>query len=154
FSTRALGVEPAGYAALKEHNEREDGRERVRLWYVATTRARDLLILPRHSAKLPDKCWANIVDLQLDKLPRLNPAELGTEKISAPERAENAQTGEVFAVEAARMMQGIHKAEWVRPSRMELEDGPPPTAVAVFDSAEDAQLANEIQTPAVVGSSQ
>jgi exodeoxyribonuclease-5 len=68
FSTRVLGVEPAGYTALKQANDAEDGRERVRLWYVATTRARDLLILPRHSVELSDKSWAKIVDLQMDKL--------------------------------------------------------------------------------------
>jgi ATP-dependent exoDNAse (exonuclease V) beta subunit len=40
FSTRVLGVEAAGYAALKQANDAEDARERVRLWYVAATRAR------------------------------------------------------------------------------------------------------------------
>jgi ATP-dependent exoDNAse (exonuclease V) beta subunit len=154
FSTRVLGVKPAGYAALKEHNEQEDGRERVRLWYVATTRARDLLILPRHGAELSPNSWANIVDLQLDKLPRLDPAKLGDEKIPAPDRAENTQTREIFAAEAARIMQAMHKVEWTRPSRMELEDGPPSVPVPLFDSADDAQLASEVPAPAVAGSSQ
>jgi ATP-dependent exoDNAse (exonuclease V) beta subunit len=76
FSTPVLDVEPAGYAALKQASDAENVRERVRLWYVATTRARDLLILPRHTAELSEKSWAKIVDLQLDKLPRLDQAEL------------------------------------------------------------------------------
>ena len=132
----------------------EDGRERVRLWYVATTRARDLLILPRHGAELSPNSWANIVDLQLDKLPRLVPAKLGDEKIPAPDRAENTQTREIFAAEAARIMQAMHKLEWTRPSRMELEDGPPSAPVPLFDSADDVQLASELPAPAVAGSSQ
>jgi ATP-dependent exoDNAse (exonuclease V) beta subunit len=154
FSTRVLDVEPTGYAALKEHNEQEDGRERVRLWYVATTRARDLLILPRHGAELPEKCWANIVDLQLDKLPRLVPAKLGDEKIPTPDRAGNTQTRAIFAAEVARITQAMHKVEWTRPSRMELEDGPPSAPVPLFDSEDDAQLASELPVPAVAGSSQ
>jgi ATP-dependent exoDNAse (exonuclease V) beta subunit len=154
FSRRVLDIEPEGYAAVKEHNEREDGRERVRLWYVATTRARDLLILPRHSAELHEKCWAKIVDLQLDKLPRLDPAKLGDEKIPAPDRAENTQTRAIFAAEAARITQAMRKVEWTRPSRMELEDGPPSAPVPLFDSADDAQLASEVPAPAVAGSSQ
>jgi ATP-dependent exoDNAse (exonuclease V) beta subunit len=154
FSTRVLGAEPAGYAALKEHNVREDARERVRLWYVATTRARDFLILPRHSAELSDTCWANIVDLQLDELPRLDLAKLGDEKISEPDGAQNAQTPEIFAAEAARITRAMHKLDWTRPSRMELGEGPPSIPVPLFDSADDAQLATEIPVPSVAGSSQ
>ena len=102
----------------------------------------------------PDKCWANIVDLQLDKLPRLDPAKLGDEKIPLPDRAENTQTRAIFAAEAARITQAMHKVEWTRPSRMELEDGPPSTPVPLFDSADDAQLASEVPAPAIAGSSQ
>jgi hypothetical protein len=47
-----LGTEPSGHDVIKARNEHEQARERVRLWYVAATRARDLLVLPRHSAKL------------------------------------------------------------------------------------------------------
>src|ERR1700680_1148426 len=65
FSTRVLGVEPGGYANVKASNDREQERERVRLWYVASTRARDFLILPRHVAALPERSWARLVDLDL-----------------------------------------------------------------------------------------
>jgi exodeoxyribonuclease-5 len=155
FSTRVLGVEPAGYTALKQANDAENARERVRLWYVATTRARDLLILPRHSVELSDKSWAKIVDLQLDKLPRLDPAELGAEKIPAHNRTENRQTRTIFAEEAARITQAMGKMKWIRPSRMELADSPPLTQpVPLFDSENDAQLSSEIPTSAIAGSSQ
>jgi hypothetical protein len=52
FSIPVLGTEPSGHDVIKARNEHEQARERVRLWYVAATRARDLLVLPRHSAKL------------------------------------------------------------------------------------------------------
>lgn len=46
FSIPILDIETSGYAAMKSWNELEHARERVRLWYVAATRARDLLVLP------------------------------------------------------------------------------------------------------------
>ena len=52
FSIPIFGIEPADYADIKAWNVEELARERVRLWYVAATRARDLLILPRHSSAL------------------------------------------------------------------------------------------------------
>ena len=40
FSIPIFGTEPADYADIKAWNVEELARERVRLWYVATTRAR------------------------------------------------------------------------------------------------------------------
>ena len=77
FSISVLDVEPPAYSALKALNEQEQARERVRLWYVAATRARDLLVLPRHAATLPDKSWARTVDLDLPSLPALDRDRLG-----------------------------------------------------------------------------
>jgi exodeoxyribonuclease-5 len=77
FSVPVLGIEPAGHAAIASWNETELARERVRLWYVAATRARDLLVLPRPSADLPDRCWANIIDARIAELPAIDPAALG-----------------------------------------------------------------------------
>src|SRR5580704_10478628 len=37
FSVPVLGVEPTAYTTLRSWSERELARERVRLWYVATT---------------------------------------------------------------------------------------------------------------------
>jgi exodeoxyribonuclease-5 len=76
FSTPLLDVVPPSYTALKGRNDEEQSRERVRLWYVATTRARDLLILPRHSTPLSDKSWARTVDLDLAKLPSFDVEQL------------------------------------------------------------------------------
>jgi ATP-dependent exoDNAse (exonuclease V) beta subunit len=154
FSMRLLGAEPAGYGGLRSWNDQEDGRERVRLWYVATTRARDILILPHHSSKLPDGCWANIVDLGLERLVRIDPAKLGEVKMPAAARAANTQTRTVFAADAARITQQMHTVVWMQPSRSELDDGAPFTPVALFESADDAQEPAEIPLPSVAGSSQ
>jgi exodeoxyribonuclease-5 len=153
FSIPVLGVEPAGYRELRRWNEQEDGRERVRLWYVATTRARDILVLPRHSAKLPDGCWAQIVDLGLASLVRLDPAKLGKPASVASDRHENAQTRPIFAAEAARIAGAMHTLVWQRPSRDEVDTGPASPPIPIFESREDAEDAAEISVPAVAGSS-
>src|ERR1019366_6953989 len=89
FSISVLDVEPPAYEALKALNEQEQARERVRLWYVATTRARDLLVLPRHSANLPDKSWARTVDLGLPSLPALDPDRISDAKPRMAGETEN-----------------------------------------------------------------
>ena len=43
FYCPVFGVEPTGYAASRDAEKAEFERERVRLWYVAATRAREIL---------------------------------------------------------------------------------------------------------------
>jgi len=154
FSIPVLGVSPGGYTELRIWNDQEDGRERVRLWYVATTRARDFLILPHHSAKLPDGCWANIVDLNLKQLLHLDPQNLGEGKASAVAAAANSQTRETFATEAGRIREAMHTVVWTRPSRGELDFDQPTASAILFDSTDDAEEATEIPVPSIAGSSQ
>jgi ATP-dependent exoDNAse (exonuclease V) beta subunit len=154
FSIPVLGVSPGGYTELRIWNDQEDGRERVRLWYVATTRARDFLILPHHSAKLPDGCWANIVDLNLKQLLHLDLQNLGEGKASAVAAAANSQTRETFATEADRIREAMHTVVWTRPSRDELDLDQPSAPAILFESADDAEEATEIPIPSIAGSSQ
>jgi ATP-dependent helicase/nuclease subunit A len=136
FSVRVLGVEPPAYGALKAWNEEEQARERVRLWYVATTRARDLLILPRHSSPLKDKAWARVVDFDLASLTALDLDSLPGEMPPLPEAPDNLQTREVFANEAARIVQGQLKLNWHCPSRGESESPHTATEFRVFAAPE------------------
>jgi ATP-dependent exoDNAse (exonuclease V) beta subunit len=53
FYCPVLGVDPTGYADVESMEKAELERERIRLWYVAATRAREMLILPRINAKPP-----------------------------------------------------------------------------------------------------
>ena len=131
FSIPVLDIEPAGYAAIKSWNETELARERVRLWYVAATRARDLLVLPRHTAKLSDKSWARIVDLDIAALPAINPADLGAEIAPPAALAENTQTRVLFADEAKRISEAAITIQWHRPSLHEA-DVPPSEPIPVF----------------------
>jgi ATP-dependent exoDNAse (exonuclease V) beta subunit len=152
FSVPMLGVEPTAYAALRSWSEQELARERVRLWYVATTRARDLLVLPRHSAKLPDNCWAKIVDFGLESLDGLD-SEIGEGRRTAVEAPENAQTRQTFAAEAAEIAGLRRTLVWQRPSRDEADGASALPPLPLFENPEDAEEATEIPAPAVAGSS-
>lgn len=140
FSTPVLDIEPAGYSAIKSWNEIEHARERVRLWYVAATRARDLLILPRHTAKLSDKSWSRIVDLDLAALPAINPSDLGGDMKLPTAPAENAQTEVLFADEARRIVQVATTIKWHQPSRHET-NGASPEPIPVFSDPEELETA-------------
>ena len=59
---------PGSEAAFTAEAEAAD-QERLRLWYVAATRARDLLLLPRHDGKLLGKSFIRKVRLTLDAIP-------------------------------------------------------------------------------------
>ena len=61
-------LNPPEYELLKEVENRELGEERIRLLYVACTRARDLLVFPHYLGKLGNG-WHKQVDLSLDDLP-------------------------------------------------------------------------------------
>ncbi|WP_409192023.1 UvrD-helicase domain-containing protein [Bradyrhizobium sp. RDM4] len=121
FSIPIFGACPTGYADIEARAEEEQRRERVRLWYVAATRARDLLILPRHSADLSDKCWAKLVDLGLAGLPSINPKDVGTAKDRKVTPRENGQTRKTFAAEATAIFDARKTVVWRRPSRSELD---------------------------------
>jgi len=150
FSIPILGNCPADYAGIEARAEGEPRRERVRLWYVAATRARDLLILPRHSAALSDKCWAKLVDLGVTDLPPINPEDIGAAKERTVWPQENGQTREIFAAESAAIFAGRKTVTWHRPSRSELDQVG--QEEAKIESA-DIPEAIEIAPAAVLGSS-
>jgi exodeoxyribonuclease-5 len=65
---KILDQAPADYETVKSAERDQLRRERVRLWYVAITRACDLLLLPRQRERKGND-WMSIVDLKLDELP-------------------------------------------------------------------------------------
>ncbi len=150
FSIPILGNVPVDYAGIAARAEEEQRRERVRLWYVAATRARDLLILPRHSADLSDKCWAKLVDLGIAGLPPIRPEDIGIAKERSFTTQENGQTREIFAAEAAAIFDSRKIVTWRRPSRSELDQLGEDEAK--IESTEISE-ATEIAPAAVLGSS-
>ncbi|MGO8735852.1 MAG: UvrD-helicase domain-containing protein [Terriglobia bacterium] len=112
---KIAGIGPASYTEVKAFEERELERERVRLWYVAATRARDLLVLPRH-ADPPKNSWAKVLDLHLEGLTPISPSVF---KAAAPESAapaQNQQDQTAFIREDGVIAASRPEVHWVRPS--------------------------------------
>ncbi|HUI71860.1 MAG TPA: UvrD-helicase domain-containing protein, partial [Spirochaetia bacterium] len=112
---KIAGIEPASYTEVKAFEEQELERERVRLWYVACTRARDLLVLPRHQDP-PKGSWAKVFDLHVEGLPPISPIVF---KAAAPEPAvpaHNQQDLTTFIREDGVIAASRPEIRWVRPS--------------------------------------
>ena len=124
FYSRVLGVPSRGYDAARDAESDEAERERVRLWYVAATRARELLVLPRLDVEASKSAWQSVVDLAMASLPRLDVGHLPTEVGVEDAEVENTQTREIFAVEDATITERQHRIAWRAPSRDENVAGP------------------------------
>ncbi|WP_340116157.1 UvrD-helicase domain-containing protein [Pelagibius sp. 7325] len=119
-----LGVKPTGYEDVRDAEKAELDRERVRLWYVAATRAREMLVLPRLDVKPASSAWISLADLQLGELPALDLSHLPPEVALGAAGEENGQTREVFAAEAAEITSKQRQLTWAAPSRGESAVGP------------------------------
>ena len=100
-------------------------RERVRLWYVAITRACDLLLLPRQSERNPTD-WISIVSLRLDELPTFDPQAIVQAPPLPADEPHNAQDEATWFGEAATIAATRRPILWRSPSRHEM----PPDASA------------------------
>jgi exodeoxyribonuclease-5 len=112
---KIAGIESASYTEVKAFEEQELERERVRLWYVAFTRARDLLVLPRHQGP-PKGSWAKVLDLHVEGLPSISSKafKAAATEIAAP--AQNEQDQPTFIREDAVIASSRPEVRWVRPS--------------------------------------
>ena len=137
-----LGVPPTGHEAVFEREKKELNRERVRLWYVACTRARELLVLPRFDVPAARTSWISLVHLALEDLPSLDLEGMAREVDLGGGEEQNQQTRERFSDEAAAIEQHEVNMIWRAPSRGEghVEPAmiaPIPQILATDDDAED-----------------
>lgn len=123
FYCPVLGVPPEGYDAARDAEKDELERERIRLWYVAATRARELLVLPRLDAPPSKSAWIGLVDLSLAALPGLDVSHLPAGFTATAAGAANAQTRASFAAEAEIIAAGQTRLTWLAPSRDENAGG-------------------------------
>ncbi len=119
FHCPVLGVSPEGGEAARDAERDELDRERIRLWYVAATRARDLLVLPRLDAAAASAAWIGLVDLSLADLPGLDVSRLPAGLAATGAGADNGQTRAVFAAEAETIAAAQTRLAWLAPSRDE-----------------------------------
>lgn len=109
------GLTPPQLEAAQAEEVDSATRERARLWYVACTRARDLLILPELNGA-DATSWARILDLGVGALPELDPASLPVQPRLRTAVDANSQTREVFAEQAAAVAAAAPPIVWRRPS--------------------------------------
>ncbi len=113
---RLSDLEPPSYTEVRRKEDEELNRECVRLWYVMCTRARDLLVLPRHKDVETKKGWQSIVDLGLEELPTLDLTKLRVANIQVPVESPNNQDRTTFEREQLQIANAHPKVVWVKPS--------------------------------------
>lgn len=115
---RVLGCAASGFEEAKASATRASDAERVRLWYVAATRACDLLVLPQPSFAIGARAWLDIVARSWPTAPPARPTPPPAGARAAP-RPDTAQSAEVFRAEAAAIAAATPLIRWDRPSRHE-----------------------------------
>ena len=124
------------HEAVLQEEEQEVRKERVRLWYVALTRARDLLLLPKQEQRKAGD-WFSLLDIDVDALPLFDAAQL---RGSPPKGTTESPNGQDFAQwkrEAAAITANQWLIDWRQPSRHEgpLEVPEPSEEVSVGEDA-------------------
>jgi ATP-dependent exoDNAse (exonuclease V) beta subunit len=144
---KILDQAPDDYELVKAAERDQVRRERVRLWYVAVTRACDLLLLPRQSERKAND-WMSIVDLRIDDLPIFDPRAI----VYAPslpdiEKSHNTQDETTWRCEAATIAAACRSIVWRSPSRHEM---PPDAAPEMTVFSPHANAAHTIYVGGVV----
>jgi exodeoxyribonuclease-5 len=119
FYCAVFGVKPTGYQPALAAETAELNRERVRLWYVAATRARELLLLPRLDVIAKGSVWNAIMDLSLPNLPAMDLSHYSADVGIGTGDEPNVQTLAAFATEAAAIAAREQHLRWRAPSREE-----------------------------------
>jgi CRISPR-associated exonuclease Cas4 len=109
------GVAPPDLAAARAEESQEDANQRERIWYVACTRARDLLILP-HIPQAAKDSWFSSIDLRLQHVPELDLSQFIPADTRRSGIQSNGQTAEVFASEQREVEESAPSIVWRRPS--------------------------------------
>jgi len=128
-----LGESMAGYGDASEAEKAEQNRERVRLFYVADTRVRDLLIVPRHSHTTKDgKTWAKACDRQVAALPSFDASQYEAKLPAEAEPVECLVDEAAFVRQAGAIASASRVIHRRTPSLH--EDGDVPTEMAAEDA--------------------
>jgi CRISPR-associated exonuclease Cas4 len=129
--------------ALEAENQMLAG-ERQRLWYVACTRAKDLLVIPAVPST-GHHTWAQVIEQSYHGLPELAIPGMRPVPRRAPDELQNLQTRDRFDQELAAIRARMHVVKWVRPSEQD-PDLPSVAESLVVDSS-----AEELEVPVPVG---
>jgi ATP-dependent exoDNAse (exonuclease V) beta subunit len=113
---KLLGFAGPDYETVKVEEQGQVRRERVRLWYVALTRACDLLLLPNQSERSAND-WFSLVGIDTANLPPFDAVTLGGAPGEAAAETVNEQDAARWKHEAG-VIAAIRRAiTWRSPSR-------------------------------------
>jgi ATP-dependent exoDNAse (exonuclease V) beta subunit len=129
------------YVNVVQVEQGETTRERVRLWYVALTRARDLLLLPRQVERIPND-WLSLINVDINGLPALDLASLTASAAAKTVTIGNDQDLATWEREASAIAASERKLVWHQPSRHEGPDAPATILEEVFVGVE--AFANQV----------
>ncbi|MCY4000996.1 MAG: UvrD-helicase domain-containing protein [Bacteroidetes bacterium] len=116
-----FSIPVAGHQKIKEEETEQQRHERIRLWYVATTRARDLLLLTLPASSTDTgTSWRGTVNLHTEALPPFDPALLHDKESSDSTLEAQVQSHEEFMAESERIQQISNRLKWISPSRDEI----------------------------------
>ncbi|MCY3613848.1 MAG: UvrD-helicase domain-containing protein [Bacteroidetes bacterium] len=122
---KVLHIPTSGHETFVKTEQKQEDRERVRLWYVASTRARDFLIftLPDSQQNLK-RSWRSVVDLHVDELPEMSleslPSAPSKSESSIPEPQLQVQSRVQFRRESNKLKQSSSQLTWITPSKDEV----------------------------------
>lgn len=126
-----MGLVPEGYEEARQKADAESAFERLRIWYVATTRARDLLVIPRFTREWKDS-WAKMVDLRFDLQSAFDVSHLPLEMPDQQEFEDNQQDADTFRAQREAVLSAPRAITWAAPSRHEWS----PATADVHDPAD------------------
>jgi CRISPR-associated exonuclease Cas4 len=128
------GVAPPELAAARAAESLEDANQRERIWYVACTRARDLLILPYIPQASKDS-WFSSIDLHQRDIPELDLSSLTPLRVLQAPFRPNEQSSDAFAAEQRSVEESAPPVRWRRPSEHDADGlGDPLAGVIVLES--------------------
>lgn len=109
------GVAPPQLAEARAAESLEDANQRERIWYVACTRARNLLVLP-HIPQASKGSWFSSIDLRQLEVPELDLSSLTPSSAQPASSPTNEQSADIFAAEQRSVEDSAPPLVWRRPS--------------------------------------
>ena len=109
------GLEPPDLAAARDEEEEREAHQRERLWSVATTRAKDILVVPDLPGA-PNRSWWRVMDLGQSRLPEVDLGVLREPATAHRPTPKNLQTEAIFLAEQDRVLVASPPIAWDRPS--------------------------------------
>lgn len=143
-AAKLFGQPCSDYERVREQESDELAAERMRLWYVAATRARDLLVVPQHEAKTTDSAWCNMLEWLPADAPVVSVEARARSRQAPAFEMHTAQSRAQFLDEARLIEDSLVHIERRAPSRRDEEapasdeHAPPAEAEARFILDEDS----------------